>query len=195
MRLLAKKLLKFFVNGILTIVPIGLVIYVSVQVFEFLDSLLGKQLREVLGDSDYVPGLGLLLTVVLITLVGFLTTHWFSRQLIELMESIVQRIPFVKTLYKVIKETIESFLGEKKSFSKVALVTVPNNPMKMLGFITTEDVSRLGSGLDDHIAIYVPQTFQVAGLTFLVPKEHVEVLDISPEEAMRFILSGGVSGK
>ncbi|HEU4963972.1 MAG TPA: DUF502 domain-containing protein, partial [Bacilli bacterium] len=189
-----KKLLKFFMNGILVIMPIGLVIYVSVQVFQFLDSLLGRRLREVLGDNEYVPGLGLLLTIVLITVVGFLATHWFSRQLIDLMEAIVARIPFVKTLYKVVKETIESFVGEKKSFSKVALVTLPNNPMKMLGFITTENVSKLGSELHDHVAIYVPQTFQVAGVTFLVPKEHVEVLDISPEEAMRFILSGGVSG-
>jgi uncharacterized membrane protein len=189
-----RSLLKFFVNGILTIVPIGLVIYVVVQSFQFLDSLLGNALRERIGDGAYVPGLGILLTVVLITLVGWLTTHWFSAQLIGMVEYILQRIPFVKTLYKIIRETIESLLGEKKSFSKVALVTLPNNPVKMLGFITTEDVSKLGDQLTDHIAIYVPQTFQVAGVTFLVPKEHVEILDISPEEAMRFILSGGVSG-
>ncbi|ASS77153.1 hypothetical protein CIG75_07555 [Tumebacillus algifaecis] len=180
-------------NGILTIVPIGLVVYVVVQSFRFFDSLLGNSLHEKLGDV-YVPGFGILLTIVLITLVGWLTTYWFSAQLIGIVESILQRIPFVKTLYKVIRETIESFVGEKKSFSKVALVTMPNNPMKMLGFITTEDVAKLGDELSDHVAIYVPQTFQVAGLTFLVPKEHVQILDITPEEAMRFILSGGVSG-
>ncbi|TCP54696.1 putative membrane protein [Tumebacillus sp. BK434] len=188
-----RSLLKFFVNGILTIVPIGLVIYVVVQSFQFLDSLLGNSLREKIGDV-YVPGFGILLTLVLITLVGWLTTYWFSAQLIGIVESILQRIPFVKTLYKVIRETIESFVGEKKSFSKVALVTLPNNPMKMLGFITSENVGKLSDDLVDHIAIYVPQTFQVAGVTFLVPKEHVEILDVSPEEAMRFILSGGVSG-
>lgn len=188
-----RSLLKFFMNGILTIVPIGLVVYVVVQSFRFFDSLLGNSLHEKLGDV-YVPGFGILLTIVLITLVGWLTTYWFSAQLIGIVESILQRIPFVKTLYKVIRETIESFVGEKKSFSKVALVTMPNNPMKMLGFITTEDVAKLGDELSDHVAIYVPQTFQVAGLTFLVPKEHVQILDITPEEAMRFILSGGVSG-
>lgn len=188
-----RSLLKFFMNGILTIVPIGLVVYVVVQSFQFLDSLLGNTLREEIGDV-YVPGFGILLTLVLITLVGWLTTHWFSAQLIGIVESILQRIPFVKTLYKVIRETIESFVGEKKSFSKVALVTLPNNPMKMLGFVTTENVAKLSDDLADHIAIYVPQTFQVAGVTFLVPKEHVQILDVPPEEAMRFILSGGVSG-
>ncbi|MFD2169102.1 DUF502 domain-containing protein [Tumebacillus lipolyticus] len=189
-----RRLLKFFVNGILTIVPIGLVVYVVVQGFQFFDSLLGNKLRESLGDGLYVPGLGILLTLVLITLVGWLTTHWFSAQLIGIVEYILQRIPFVKTLYKIIRETIESLVGEKRSFSKVALITLPNNPMKMLGFVTTEDVKRLGDQLHDHIAVYVPQTFQVAGVTFLVPKEHVEILELSPEEAMRFILSGGVSG-
>ncbi|WP_109686528.1 DUF502 domain-containing protein [Tumebacillus permanentifrigoris] len=189
-----KSLVKFFVNGILTIVPIGLVIYVVVQVFEFLDSLLGKTLRKELGDGLYVPGLGILVTIVLITLVGWLTTYWFSVRLIEWMERMLQKIPFVKSLYSIIKETIGSIFGERKSFSQVALITLPNNPMKMLGFVTTENLEALGDPLRGHIAVYVPQTFQVAGVTFLVPKEHIEIVDITPEEAMRFILSGGVSG-
>jgi uncharacterized membrane protein len=189
-----KKLLKFFVNGILIIVPIGLVIYVVLQTFQFLDSLLGNELRKKLGDNLYVPGFGLALTVVLITFVGWLTTYWFSVRLIEWFEKMLNKIPFVKTLYKIIKETIESIFGDKKSFSKVALVQMPNSSMKVLGFVTVEDVSALGDPLKDHIAIYVPQTFQVAGVTFLVPKEDVQILDISTEEAMRFIISGGVSG-
>jgi uncharacterized membrane protein len=189
-----KKLLKFFVNGILIIVPIGLVIYVVLQTFQFLDSLLGNELRKKLGDNLYVPGFGLALTVVLITFVGWLTTYWFSVRLIEWFEKMLNKIPFVKTLYKIIKETIESIFGDKKSFSKVALVQMPNSSMKVLGFVTVEDVSALGDPLKDHIAIYVPQTFQVAGVTFLVPKDDVQLLDITPEEAMRFIISGGVSG-
>lgn len=189
-----KKLLKFFVNGVLTIVPIGLVIYVVVQVFNFLDSLLGNYLRKELRVGDYVPGLGLLLTIILITLVGWLMTYWFSARIVLYFETLLQKIPFVKTLYKMIKETIQSFLGEKRSFSKVALVTFPNNPMKMIGFVTSENLAVLGDSLQDHIAIYVPQTFQLAGMTVLVPKESVQLLDITPEEAMRFILSGGVSG-
>ena len=189
-----KKLFKFFVNGVLTIVPLGLVIYVVVRVFEFLDSLRGNSLRQRLGDGVYVPGLGLLLTIVLITLVGWLMTYWFSMRLMTLVEAVLQKIPFVKSLYTIIKETFESIFGEKKSFSKVALVAMPNSPLKMLGFVTTENVDALGDPLKDHIAIYVPQTFQVAGVTFLVPKADVELLDITPEEAMRFIISGGVSG-
>lgn len=190
-----KTLLKFFVNGILTIVPIGLVVFVVVKVFEFLDDLLGNFLREEIGDGLYVPGLGLLITIVLITLVGWLMTYWISAQVFHLFDRMLRRIPFVKSLYAVIKETFESLLGEKKSFKLVALIKIPNNPMKMIGFITAENVDALGDKLQNHVAVYVPQTFQVAGLTFLVPKEDVEILDMKPEEAMRFILSGGVSGK
>ena len=189
-----KSLLKFFVNGVLTIVPIVVVLYVIWQLFEFFDSLLGNYLREEIGDGAYVPGLGLLLTVVLITAVGWLMTHWLSLRVMELVERLLRKIPFVKSLYSIVKETFESIFGEKKSFSKVALVTLPGSEIKVLGFVTTENLQVLGDPLQDHIAIYVPQTFQVAGLTFLIPKEQVEILDLKPEEAMRFILSGGVSG-
>ncbi|MGB8955649.1 MAG: DUF502 domain-containing protein [Tumebacillaceae bacterium] len=189
-----KTLLKFFVNGVLTIVPISVVFYVVWWLFQFFDSLLGKYLREEIGDGAYVPGLGLLLSVVLITLVGWLMTHWLSVRVMDLVERVLRKIPFVKSLYSIVKETFESIFGEKKSFSKVALVTMPNSSMKMIGFITSENVQALGDSLQDHIAIYVPQTFQVAGVTFLVPKEHVQILDIKPEEAMKFVLSGGVSG-
>ena len=174
-----KTLLKFFVNGVLTIVPICVVCYVVWWLFQFFDSLLGKSLREEIGDGAYVPGLGLLLSVVLITLVGWLMTHWLSMRVMDLFERILRKIPFVKSLYSIVKETVDSIFGEKKSFSKVALVTMPNSPMKVLGFVTSENVDALGDSLQDHIAIYVPQTFQVAGVTFLVPKEHVEILNIN----------------
>jgi len=192
--IIVKQFLKFFVNGILVIVPIGLVVYVVVKVFQFLDGLLGNILRERLGDGLYVPGLGLLLTIILITLSGWLMTHWFSAQLLTVFERVLSRIPIVKTLYSIIKETIESFVGEKRSFSKVALVRLPHSELKVLGLVTTENLSVLGPQFAGQIAVYIPQTFQVAGFTVLVPEEHVEILAVKPEDAMRFIISGGVSG-
>lgn len=189
-----KNLFKSFINGILTIVPIILVIYVIYKTFMFLDGLLGNLLKPYLKD-DYIPGIGLFITIILITLLGWLSTRFITGKIIRIIDTILDRIPFVKTVYSVIKDTIHSFLGDKKSFSKVALVTIPGTSMKSLGFITAEELENFYEPLSDYIAVYVPQTFQVAGFTFLIPKDQVEVINVKPEDAMKFILSGGMTSK
>ncbi|MGE6752373.1 DUF502 domain-containing protein [Rossellomorea sp. NPDC071047] len=189
-----KWFLKSFVNGVLTIVPIGLVTYVVYKMFLFLDGLLGNVLKPYL-DENYIPGIGLLATIVLLTVLGWLSTKFFTGTIIRIVDILLQKIPFVKTIYSVIKDTIHSFVGEKKSFSKVALVKMPGTTMKCLGFITAENLADLHNDLQDHLGVYVPQTFQVAGVTFLIPKSDIEILDIKSEEAMKFILSGGMTTK
>ncbi|AYA76728.1 hypothetical protein DOE78_15465 [Bacillus sp. Y1] len=189
-----KSILKSFVNGILTIVPIILVVYVTYKTFMFLDGLLGGVLKQYFKES-YVPGIGILATLVLITILGFLSTKFVTGTIFRIIDRLLEKIPFVKTVYSVIKDTVHSFLGEKKSFSKVALVTVPGTNMKSLGFVTAEDLDVFYEPLSDYIAVYVPQTFQVAGFTFLIKKEDVEFIDVKPEDAMKFILSGGMTSK
>ncbi len=187
-----KIILRSFVNGVLTILPIILVIYVVYKAFMFLDSILGNVLRPYM-QEDYIPGIGLLTTIILITLLGWMSTKFFTGTVIRLIDKLLEKIPFVKTIYSVIKDTFQSFLGEKKSFSKVALITIPGTDMKSIGFITTEDLEDFHNSLKDYVAVYIQQTFQVAGFTLLIPKDQVEIIDVKPEEAMKFILSGGMT--
>ncbi|WP_462411923.1 DUF502 domain-containing protein [Neobacillus sp. Marseille-QA0830] len=187
-----KTIIKSFLNGILTIVPIILVIFVIYKTFLFLDGLLGNTLRHYF-RNDYIPGIGLLTTLILITVLGWMSTKYFTGKAINLIDYLLDRIPVVKTIYSVIKDTIQSFLGDKKAFSKVALVVIPGTDMRSLGFITSEQLEDFYSPLKDYIAVYVPQTFQMAGFTFLIPKEQVELIDVKPEDAMKFILSGGMT--
>lgn len=189
-----KSILKNFLNGILTIVPIILVIYVIYKTFMFLDGLLGNVLKPYLKDS-YIPGIGLITTIIVITVLGWLSTRFITGSLIKLVDVLLEKIPFVKTVYSVIKDTVHSFLGEKKSFSKVALVTIPGSQMKSMGFLTAENLDEFHKPLSQYVAVYIPQTFQVAGFTFLVPKDQVEIIDVKPEDAMKFILSGGMTSK
>ncbi|MFS0862014.1 DUF502 domain-containing protein [Fredinandcohnia sp. 179-A 10B2 NHS] len=189
-----KRIIQNFVKGILTVVPIILVIYVVFKVFMFLDGLLGGFLKPYLRE-DYIPGIGILATLVLITILGWLSTKFFTGTIIRVLDRILERIPLVKTLYSVSKDTIHSFVGEKKSFSKVALVTLPGTEMKVVAFITTEDLGSFYDPLKDHVAVYVQQTFQIAGFTVLIPKDQVEIIDVKPEDAMKFILSGGMTSK
>ena len=158
----------------------------------FLDSILGNVLRPYM-QEDYIPGIGLLVTIVLITLLGWMSTKFLTGTVIRLIDQLLEKIPFVKTIYSVIKDTFHSFLGEKKSFSKVALITIPGTDIKSMGFITTEDLESFHSPLKDYVAVYIQQTFQVAGFTLLIPKDQVEIIDVKPEEAMKFILSGGMT--
>ncbi|MFC7370649.1 DUF502 domain-containing protein [Fictibacillus iocasae] len=189
-----KTLAKYFVNGLLTILPIVLALYIVVKVFQFLDSILGTLLKEHM-ENDYIPGIGILSTVVLITLLGWLSSQYLSGKVIQLTGRLLEKIPFVKTVYTVIKDTIHSLVGEKKSFSTVVMIEHPESGLKNIGFITAENLEQLGRDLDGHVAVYIPQTFQIAGFTFLVPKDRVRILDVKPEEAMKFLLSGGVSSK
>ncbi|WP_027409189.1 DUF502 domain-containing protein [Anoxybacteroides tepidamans] len=187
-----KFLAKNFINGVLTIVPIILALYVFFKVFTFFDGLLGRYLRPYLHET-YIPGIGIACTVILITVLGWLSTQYISGRLIKLIDRLLESIPLIKTVYSVLKDTMASFIGEKRSFSKVVLVELPHTGMKCIGFITSEEVEHLFSSLQNHVAVYIPQTFQMAGITVLVPKEQIEVVDVKPEDAMKFVLSGGMT--
>ena len=189
-----KVILRSFINGVLTIVPIILVAYVVFKTFMFLDSILGNVLKPYL-KNDYIPGIGLLATLALITILGWMSTKFFTGTIIRLLDRLLENIPIVKTIYSVIKDTFQSFLGEKKSFSKVALITIPGTDIKSIGFITTEDLESFYNPLKDYVAVYIQQTFQIAGVTLLIPKDQIEIIDVKAEDAMKFILSGGMTSK
>jgi uncharacterized membrane protein len=189
-----KIIFRSFINGILTFVPIILVVYIVYKIFIFLDGLLGNILIPFLKE-DYIPGIGLICTLAVITILGWLSTKFLTGAIFRLIDKLLEKIPFVKIIYTVIKDTIHSFIGEKKSFSKVAMITIPGTEIKTLGFIMAEDLESLYDPLKDYVAVYVQQSFQVAGFTFLVPKDEVEIVDIKPEVVMKFILSGGMTSK
>lgn len=187
-----KFIVRNFVKGILTIVPIILVVFVVYKTFMFLDGLLGNYLKPYLKD-DYIPGFGLLFTVIIITILGWLSTKVFTGTIFKIIDRLLEKIPLIKTIYSVIKDTIHSFLGDKKSFSKVALITIPGTEIKTIGFITTDDLENFYNPLKDYVAVYIQQTFQIAGFTFLIPKNQIEIINIKPEDAMKFVLSGGMT--
>ncbi len=182
-----KKILKYFVNGLLTLIPIFLTVFIVAKTLSFSDNLIGQFFRDY---GINIPGLGLITALLIITAVGFLATSWFSSKLFQWIDSLFSGTPLIKTLYSVIKDTIGSFIGEKRSFSKMAMVDLGTG-MKVLGFITSEELERFG--LTDYVAVYVQQSMQWAGNLVLVPKSKITVLDISVEEGMKFLVSAGVA--
>jgi uncharacterized membrane protein len=181
-----KKLAKYFIKGLVLFVPMALTVFVFVWAFTSLDSVF----RDLL--SIPFPGLGLLLTVVLIFLIGFLASNFLGKKLFALVEKVFTGLPLVKLLYSAVKDMIEAFAGDKKSFDKPVIATLaPGGSAKVVGFVTRDSLENLG--LSDHVAVYLPQSYNFAGNVLLFPKEAVKPLDIESSQAMAFVISGGVS--
>ena len=182
-----KKLVRYFIKGLVIFVPIALTVFIFVWAFTSLDSVFENRL------PSYFPGLGILLMVVLIFLIGFLASNFLGRKLFALVERVFTGLPLVKLLYSAVKDMIEAFAGDKKSFDKPVIAAIgPGGAAKVVGFITRESLDNLG--LKDHVAVYIPQSYNFAGNVVLLPKEAVTPLNIDSSQAMAFIVSGGVSG-
>jgi len=183
-----KTIIKFFLRGLLVFVPVAVTIFVLLWAFMGLD----KIFRRILHIE--IPGLGLLATIVLITVIGFLASNFVGKKLFELVERVFTKLPLIKLLYGAVKELVKAFAGEEKKFDKAVLASlIPGSDVKVMGFITRESLKNLG--LDDYVAVYLPQSYNFAGNVVLFSKKAVEPLEVSGADAMTFIVSGGVAGK
>ncbi len=182
-----KKLIDYFVKGLLIFVPIALTVFLLIWAFTSFDAVF-RNLFPI-----YFPGLGLILIFVLITFIGFLASNFLGRKFFALVEKVFRGLPLVKLLYSAVKDMIEAFAGEKKSFDRPVLAAIaPGSAVKVVGFITRESLENFG--LADYVAVYMPQSYNFAGNVLLFPKESVKPLDVESSQAMAFIVSGGISG-
>lgn len=178
-----KRLINYFFKGLLVFVPAALTVFAIVMVISKIDGLLRIP----------IPGLGLVITILAITSIGFLASNFIGNKLFGLIDRLFTRLPVVKMLYSAIRDLIEAFTGKKKSFDTPAIVELTPNGPKAIGFITRESLEFLG--LADHVAVYFPQSYNFAGSVLIFPSDRVRPVDIDSSEAMAFVVSGGVSGK
>jgi uncharacterized membrane protein len=179
-----KRIVRYFLEGLLYVIPLAVTVFVLYKMFVTVDGWLKLP----------VPGAGFALTIAGITVIGFLASNVLTRGLLSLVEKMFERLPFIKLIYSSIKDLIGAFVGEKKSFDKPVLVTLTaDSQAKAIGFITRESLEAYG--LEDHVAVYFPQSYNFAGNLLLFPKEQVQPLDVESSEAMAFLVSGGVSGR
>jgi uncharacterized membrane protein len=178
-----KTLLGYFWRGCLVLAPVGITLYIAWVVFTTIDKLLPVG----------IPGLGFVLTIVIITLVGFLTSNVLGKAVVQEGEKLLQRVPLLKMIYTSIKDLIDAFVGDKRKFDKpVAARIVPGSTIRALGFVTRETLSHLA--IRNHVAVYFPQSYNFAGNVLIIPSDCVDPIDASSADIMTFIVSGGVSG-
>lgn len=177
-----KRLLSYFLRGLVLTVPIVVTAAICWVIFTRVDGWLGLP----------IPGAGFLVTMAGITLVGFLGSSFIWRSLLGGVESLLERLPFVRLLYSSTKDLLNAFVGEKRRFDKPVLVAMSaDGAVRTFGFITQESLSALG--LTDDVAVYFPQSYNFAGQLVIVPAGRVTRLDAVSADVLAFIVSGGVT--
>ena len=176
-------LARNFFEGLLILVPVVTTLYVAWLVFQTIDGWLNIP----------IPGVGFLVTVGLITLTGRYASTVFVRKMLDVLERMLIKAPFVKLLYTSLKDLIEAFMGEKRRFDQPVLVSLsPGGHAEAVGFVTRTDLEFLG--LLNHVAVYFPQSYNFAGNVLGFPKDQVRPVEAESADVMAFIVSGGVSG-
>jgi uncharacterized membrane protein len=178
-----QHLLRYFLRGLIVFVPAAATVAIFVMVFQKVDRWMGIPF----------PGAGFVATLLLIVVIGALASNFVTKRLFEVLEALIQRVPLVKLVHAAIRDLTGAFVGERRSFERPVLVElVPGSGARAVGFATRDSLGALG--LTDHVAVYFPQAYAVAGLVVVFPKSQVTPLDVPSAEAMAFVLSGGVSG-
>ncbi len=190
-------LVRAFITGLAAILPIAITLSLLVWLGSLADSVLGTLLQWVLPEMLYFPGLGLLTGIILIILLGLLLRAYVVQGLFAWMEGLVQRIPVVKTIHGTVRDVMDLLSGGdmRNRFGQAVLVTLPGTDFRLVGFVTREDFRGLPENLgnQDTIAVYLPMSYQIGGYTLMLPRDRVEPLNLSLEDAMRYTLTAGVS--
>lgn len=185
------KLARFFLQGLIMMAPVAVTVYAIVMLFEFVDGLLITYLTNLIGFK--IPGLGLLIILVMITLIGFLGSTILFKPIISSLDRIISQAPLVKIIYTSIKDFMSAFVGKDKKFTEPVLVKVSKDAdLEKLGFITQHDLSKMGIS-ENKVAVYLPHSYNFSGNLFIVPIENVRPIDAPPTEVMKFIVTAGVT--
>lgn len=179
-----KRLTKYFFEGLLVLVPLIATIYVIYVIFVKIDSIF----------KFTIPGMGVLVTLLTITLVGFISSNFITRKLVGIVDKIFTRLPLVKMIYSSVKDLIGAFVGDKKSFNKPVLVNLSRDGnVQAIGFITRDNMESIG--MAEKVAVYLPQSYNFAGNLIIVAREQISPLAAESGDIMALIVSGGVAAK
>ena len=191
-----KKIGKLFIQGLLAILPVALTIYILYWLAVSAESISGKAIRLILPEKFYLPGMGVLASFFVILAIGFLLKLWLFRKIFQWGENIIEKLPLIKFFYNSIRDLTSFFDSSKnKDFNKVVMVTLIEDDIKIMGLVTREDFEGLPEKIykDDKVAVYLPWSYQLGGFTIMVSKSKLEPIELSVEQALRFMLTAGVS--
>lgn len=190
-----KFISKTLLTGFITLLPMVLTIYLLYWLGISSEEVLGDMLRTVLPENTYFPGLGMFAGLMVVFIVGLMMNAYLVRKLFSLGEEILYRLPLIKSVYRAFRDFFDFFSPNKEGLGQVVAVTVKG--MELVGFVTQEDPQRLPPSFRDRdsVLVYLPMSYMVGGYTLLVPRSELRPLQMTRDEAMRFVLTAGITGK
>jgi len=189
------RLRNYFITGAIVLIPIGITIYLSL----FIIKISSNVLPEKINPNNYlpfdIPGIEILITIILITLIGGLSLSFLGKKFLEVFNNILKRIPILRTIYSAVGQLTESFTSQESSKKSVVIIEYPRKGIWVVGFATKDNEGEISKKTnEDLVNIFVPTTPNpTSGFLLMVPKKDLIYLDMTFEEASRFIVSAGTS--
>jgi len=182
-----------FIAGVVVLIPIGITIYLTLFFIKFSSDILPKEINPNHYLPYNIPGLEILISIFIITLIGWLSLSFIGKRLFDLFENILNKIPILRTIYSAVGQLIETFTKSKSGKKNVVLVEYPRKGVWAVGFATNENTGEIKKKTGQElINVFVPTTPNpTSGFLIMFPKNEVIYLDLSFEEASKFIVSAG----
>ncbi|MEN9371421.1 MAG: hypothetical protein RL463_622 [Bacteroidota bacterium] len=195
------KLVNYFFQGLIILAPIVITAWAVLSLFNYVDGILPNLLHVLFpdlvklnpqGEPENIPGLGFLVVVVIVLLVGYVSSLFFVSKFVDLFDRVLEKTPGIKIIYTTVKDFLEAFAGNKRKFNKPVLVNVDADDVWRMGFITQTDLSQFD--MREHVCVYVPHSYAFSGITYFVKQDRIRIIkDVNSTDAMKFIVSGGVT--
>lgn len=196
-----RPLLQYFFQGLIILAPIVLTAWAVISLFNFIDGILPNLLNTLFpsivgvdanGDPKRYPGLGFLVVIVIVIMIGYLSSSFVFGRIVHFFDLLLEKTPGVKVIYTTLKDFFEAFAGNKKKFNRAVLVCIEAEDVWQLGFVTQQDVHEFG--LHEYVSVYIPHSYAFSGRMYFVKRDRIRVVDhMNATEAMKFAISGGVA--
>ena len=190
---LLSSLRNNFIAGVVVLIPIGITLYLTVFIINVSSKLIPKEINPNHYLPYNIPGLEILIAILLITIIGWLSLSFIGKRLFNLFESVLNKIPIIRTIYSAVEQLIETFTKSKSDKKTVVLIEYPRKGVYAVGFATKENTGEIKNKAGKElINVFVPTTPNpTSGFLLMFPKDEVIYLDLSFEEASKFIVSAG----
>lgn len=184
---------KVFKRGLLTVLPIVITIVIVVWLFELVENFFAKIYIALFGPKLYFDGMGIIIAIIVIFIVGLLMSNWIMQKIHEFIIKWLDKMPVVKTLYRSIDDLM-TFFKQGSSSINGPIVMVDFHGCKIMGLVSRETFNDLPAdiGQEGEIAVYIPMSYQIGGVTVIVPKSMVKKIDMNIEEGLRFAATAGM---
>ena len=190
---LLSSLRNNFIAGVVVLIPIGITLYLTVFIINISSKLIPKEINPNHYLPYNIPGLEILIAIFLITIIGWISLSFIGKRLFNFFEAILNKIPIIRTIYSAVEQLIETFTSSKSDKKTVVLVEYPRKGVYAVGFATKENTGEIKKKAGKELLnVFVPTTPNpTSGFLLMFPKEEVIFLDLTFEEASKFIVSAG----